>query len=292
MLLKDIIKEGIQTISALYPEGEAREMVLAFLQEEFSTQRHTHIICPDFSLSDQQTSKARKAFERMAAGEPLQYVLGRAWFYGRKFNVSPSVLIPRPETEILCREAIQTLGHGKPSKVIDLCTGSGCIGWTMAAECPQADVVAVDISQDALDVATSQFGEEIENRPAFYRFDVLAAPPSDIFENNSFDLLLSNPPYVMDSEKALMRKNVLEHEPELALFVPDHDPLVFYRAIAVWAGKLLKEGGCVVVEINEALGKETAEIFERAGFGDVKIVKDLSEKERFVRCTRINKLSC
>lgn len=290
MLLRDIIKEGIQTISALYPEGEAREMVLAFLQEEFSTERHTHIVHPDFALSDQQAFLAREAFARMAAGEPLQYVTGKAYFYGRRFNVSSSVLIPRPETELLCRTAIDFLQGKNEAKVIDLCTGSGCIAWTVAAECPQAEVTAVDISHDALKIAKSQLDDETENRPDFLISDVLAGPSYELFEKNSFDLLLSNPPYVMDSEKALMRRNVLEHEPHLALFVSDQDPLLFYRAIAVWAENLLKPGGFAVVEINEALGKETAELFELAGFADVRILKDLSDKDRFVTFTRINQL--
>lgn len=289
MLLKDIIKEGIQTISALYPEGEAREMVLAFLQDEFAVQRHTHIVSPDFSLSDVQAHKAQEAFERMAAGEPLQYLTGKSFFYGREFKVSPAVLIPRPETEILCRTALEALRRAKAEqpKVLDLCTGSGCIAWTIAAECPQAEVVAVDISQDALEVAKSQLSEDTENRPKFHLSDVLATPQSEMFENNSFDLLLSNPPYVMDSEKKQMRINVLEHEPHLALFVPDEEPLIFYRSIARWAQRLLKIGGEAIVEINEALGEETAEVFRMSGFADVLVIKDQSDKDRFISFKRI-----
>ena len=317
MLLSTLIKEGTGTISELYPEREAREMVFAYLESAIGTRRHTHIVEPGYQVSDEAAGRAVEAFRRMASGEPLQYVTGKAWFYGREFNVTPDVLIPRPETEILCRTVIDSAdGVGLPDprlpvgrhplagggmscnptpsaeyglRVLDMCTGSGCIAWTLALEMPGAQVAAVDISEKALAVAAGQdFSEEISRTgaeaPIFMKADVLSCPPESGEGSfaRQFDVIVSNPPYVMDSEKAVMRSNVLEHEPHLALFVPDDDPLLFYRAVAVWAGKLLKSGGLGVVEINEALGEKTADVFIQVGFADVCIVKDLNEKDRFV----------
>ena len=153
---------------------------------------------------------------------------------------------------------------------------------------PGAEVTGVDISDGALAVASGQdFADEMARTgakaPQFLKADVLGEPLADL---GMYDVLVSNPPYVMDSEKALMRSNVLDHEPHLALFVPDDDPLVFYRAVAVWALKLLKPGGRGVVEINEALGEETAEIYRSAGFSHVHIIKDLNDKDRFVAFMR------
>lgn len=288
MLLKDLIIKGTETISSLYPGGEAKEMVYAFLEHHLGTKRHTHIIEPAYEVEEEKALEAIEAFERMASGEPLQYVVGKADFYGRQFRVTPDVLIPRPETELLCRNAVD-FGASIP-KVLDLCTGSGCIAWTLALEMPGTEVVAVDISDGALSVASTQdFSEEIvrtgAHAPKFIKADVLAGPSAAGF-TEQYDILVSNPPYVMDKEKALMRSNVLEHEPHLALFVSDDDPLVFYRAIAEWAHAVLKVGGYCIVEINEALGPETATLYEKAGFTDVQIVKDLSDRDRFVSFRR------
>lgn len=285
MLLKAIISEGREILSALYPEYEAKEMVSAYLEDMFGIARHCHILYPEYRLSDDHTQKALADFRRMASGEPLQYVTGKAHFYGREFHVTPDVLIPRQETELLCQSLIcQNDGR---TNVLDLCTGSGCIAWTLALEMPGAAVTAVDISDGALKVACTQdFVEEMDRtgavRPQFVKADVLQGP-QEAMAGQKFDIIVSNPPYVMDSEKALMRANVLEYEPHLALFVPDEDPLIFYRAVAVWAIELLSKDGVGMVEINEALGKETAELFLQAGFTNVEIVKDLHEKDRFVR---------
>lgn len=286
MFLKDLINKGAETVSTMYPEREAREMVFAFLEHHIGTRRHTHIVEPGYEVSEEDACKAVSAFERMASGEPLQYVTGKADFYGRDFHVTPSVLIPRPETELLCRMALDVAAE-RQIDILDLCTGSGCIAWTVALECPQAEVTAVDISDGALDVAVNQdFTEEMSRTgakaPVFCKADVLAGPEAFCLADRKYDLILSNPPYVMDKEKALMRTNVLEHEPHLALFVSDDDPLVFYRAVAGWASALLAPDGTGIVEINEALGPETAKVFLDAGFSSAEIVKDLSERDRFV----------
>ena len=319
MLLKELINKGLETISVLYPEREAREMVLLYLEDVHAVKRLAHILEPSLEVSDDVAAESLAAFDRMASGEPLQYIIGKAHFYGRDFKVSPAVLIPRPETEILCREVKTRLGaicaevafcHPRlggwshevggghwstwhqaqdngPLRILDLCTGSGCIAWTLALEMPGAEVTAVDISEEALAVASSQdFAEEMARTgaiaPRFIKADVLAGPIEGL---GQFDIIVSNPPYVMDSEKDLMRTNVLDHEPHLALFVPDNDPLLFYRAVAGWADSLLAPGGLGLVEINEALGKETASVYD-AGYTSVEVLCDLSDRHRFVKFTR------
>lgn len=300
MLLKDIIEQGTKMLSVMYPSEEARQTVFAYLEDALGVKRHTHIIEPDYQVTEDKVSDVLTAFERMSSGEPLQYILGRAWFYGRQFRVTPDVLIPRPETEVLVSSVV---GRRRQSvRILDLCTGSGCIAWTLALEIPGANVTAVDISEGALEVAASQdFAEEMDRTgavaPHFVKADVLSDDLPDILYKDAakdvsveahsrrFDLIVSNPPYVMDKEKGLMRANVLEHEPHLALFVPDDDPLVFYRALASHSSQLLAENGVGMVEINEALGEETADIFRAAGFS-AEVVRDLSDKDRFVRFFR------
>ena len=314
MLLKDIIEQGTKMLSVMYPVEEARQTVFAYLEDALSVRRHTHIIEPDYQVPEEKVPDVLTAFERMSSGEPIQYILGKAWFYGRQFHVSSDVLIPRPETEILVssvadglRQSLEWKGGGNMrtrDRILDLCTGSGCIAWTLALENPGAEVTAVDISESALDIASSQdFPEEIHRTgavaPRFVKADVLSDGLPDILYKETvkckpgevdahtcrYDLIVSNPPYVMDKEKALMRANVLDHEPHLALFVPDEDPLLFYRALARHSSRLLAENGVGVVEINEVLGEETADVFRSVGFS-AEVIKDLSDKDRFVRFFR------
>ena len=281
MLLRDLISKGTETISQAFPEREAREMVLMFLQHSIGTSRHTHILEPLYEVSEEASAEALGAFGRMASGEPIQYIIGKAYFYDREFKVTPDVLIPRPETELLVREAVNWARRSgrKSLRILDLCTGSGCIAWSMALELPGSEVTAVDISDGALAVASGQ-KFECDVPPKFIKADVLAGPVEGL---GTFDMILSNPPYVMDSEKALMRRNVLDHEPWLALFVSDDDPLIFYRAVAAWAKQLLKSEGLCLVEINESLGRQTAKVFEDTGFRDVEVLQDLNSRDRFIR---------
>lgn len=288
MLLKDLINIGTETVSQAFPEREAREMVFLYLGQRLGVSRHTHILNPSYTVPEVEVSYARKAFARMAAGEPIQYIIGLAYFYGRDFIVTPDVLIPRPETEILCREVIRWVEAFRrdleSTRIIDLCTGSGCIAWTLAMELPGTEVLAVDISEAALDVAGGQaFDRDGAKAPVFLKADVLAGmlPVPGLF-----DVIVSNPPYVMEKEKSQMRRNVLDHEPHLALFVSDDDPLLFYRAVADSAKALLKTGGLCLVEINEALGPETADVFIVRGFSDVRVMKDLNDRDRFVYAIR------
>ncbi|MBQ7610975.1 MAG: peptide chain release factor N(5)-glutamine methyltransferase [Bacteroidales bacterium] len=310
MLLADFIRQGTEALAALYPEPEARSMMLLLCEERLGVSRHAYLTEPALEVP---AGCLAGDLARLRNGEPVQYILGFADFYGRRFNVSPAVLIPRPETEYLCHtilsgkravpsagtpsvsftetreyalstEGVPTAsesGAAAPVHIIDLCTGSGCIAWTLAAEIPGAEVTGVDISEEALAIARGQ-QVACHRAPSFVQADILADPPASLPEA-SFDLLTANPPYVMNRERAAMRPNVLEHEPALALFVPDEDPLVFYRAVARWARTLLRPGGWGYAEINALLGPETAAVFRDAGFSGVSLLQDLGGASRFVR---------
>ncbi len=319
MLLSQFIRESTSALGALYGPREAAGIVSRLCGELLGVSSYAHIVEPGLEVSAEALPVLQGAMERLCGGEPLQYVTGVQEFCGRRFKVRPGVLIPRPETEELVATAAERLRGG--GGVLDLCTGSGCIAWSLALDCPEAKVTGVDISDEALAVAREQFSAEgasgtdgpvaardhvngrgpqaersgrdersegpsvpeapsAEKRPTFVKQDVLQVPES--FEGAPFDVITANPPYIRESEKALMHANVLEFEPSLALFVPDSDPLVFYHAIALWAVRFLAPGGFGIVEINEALGAECAALFENAGLANVKIQRDFRQKERFV----------
>ena len=276
MLLSDFIRQSRESLSDLYPPEESSSIVSRLCEERLGVKSYTHIIEPLTEVPGKMYSGLADDLRRLSEGEPLQYVLGYTEFRGHRFNVNPSVLIPRPETERLVEMAGQFIA-GRKVDVLDLCTGSGCIAWSVAIENAGASVMAVDISEEALQTATSQSLEEGRS-PEFVRMDILDVPE----QFKEVDLILSNPPYIRDSEKALMRSNVLDYEPHIALFIPDSDPLLFYRAIAVWAERFLKAGGMGIVEINDALPDETAGIFLGKGFRNVTAVRDFYGKARFV----------
>lgn len=288
MLLTHFLRLGVAALRPLYPEAEARSLVQLLCHERLGTENYTHIVDPQFQVDAAREQSLCEDLERMAAGEPIQYILGKAQFYGRDFRVNPAVLIPRPETEQLAREAVRIAKSAAPVRVLDLCTGSGNLAWTLALEVPGTQVVGVDISEEALEVAQNQdFAQQCKSSgasaPTFIQADILQDPPVDL---PPFDLVLSNPPYVLESEKAQMRPNVLDWEPALALFVPDADPLLFYRAVARWSARLLAPGGSGLVEINETLGEATREVFAREGFLSVETYVDFSDKNRFIFFSR------
>lgn len=296
MLLAEFVKAGTKALESLYPQKEARSIALMLCEEVLGTENYTHIVEPEFKIDDKKLPELEAAMERLKKMEPVQYVLGHTEFYGRTFKVSPAVLIPRPETELLCRDAIK-LGmrvyrmrspYGKnaePVRILDLCTGSGCIAWTMALSIPGSRVTAVDISDAALEVAAGQdFASELKSKetfkPEFIKADVLDSEQE--IELGPFDMVLSNPPYIMESEKEDMRRNVLEYEPESALFVPDDDPLLFYRAIARWSQRFMSSDGVGLSEVNETLARQTETVFKAAGYAHTEIVRDLSDKNRYI----------
>ena len=296
MLLADFIKKGVAALEPLYPTAEAHSIVLMLCESLIGTKSYTHIVEPRYDIDKKAEQPLAEAMLRLQAGEPIQYVIGRTDFCGHSFKVNRNVLIPRPETELLVREAIKIAGriqrmripYGKsaePVRVLDLCTGSGNIAWSVALGVPGARVVGVDISDTALDVAISQnFSADLKSTgalaPTFVAADVLDTEQE--FNYGSFDLVLSNPPYIMEKERALLRKNVVDYEPASALFVPDDDPLLFYRAVARWSERFLSPEGKGLTEINEVLPKETVAVFRDYGFGEIDVVKDFFDKNRFV----------
>ena len=289
MLLADFIRNGIARLEPLYPSPEARGLVLMLCEERLGVRSYTHIIEPQTPVPADREADLLQDLERLCQGEPIQYVLGVTEFCGRRFAVGPGVLIPRPETELLVAEGVRTLQEmdlPRAPRVLDLCTGSGCIAWSIALDVRDAEVLGVDLSETALGYARSQFPLHFSaaGAPVFLQADVLNTEQD--FPYGPFDLIVSNPPYVRESERAQMRRNVLQYEPEMALFVPDDDPLRFYRAVARWAQRVLRSGGVGIVEINEALGPETAALFRSAGLNNVQIHRDFFEKERFIRFTR------
>ena len=280
MLLSAFLRRGVTALLPLYPEPEARNILSLLCSEILGTESYTHIVEPAFKVEPGKEALLEDSLERLVTGEPVQYVLGKAWFCGREFRVGPGVLIPRPETEMLCAEAAAFVAGLPNPRILDLCTGSGNIAWTLALSVEGARVIAVDKSAEALAVARSQPFHPAD-MPEFVSSDILL-PPSSQWE--PFDLVVSNPPYVLESEKAAMRQNVLSYEPASALFVPDEDPLVFCRAVARWARSLLRPSGALMVEINESLGLSVKGLFEGYGFRNVLIVKDFFGKDRFVKC--------
>lgn len=214
--------------------------------------------------------------------KPIQYILGEAVFYGRIFKVNSSVLIPRPETELLIYEILRNVKNrnGDTHRMLDIGTGSGCIAITLALKIQQAIVHATDISKEAINIAT-QNSEELGGSVKFHEHNIL----EDEVSFGPFDLIVSNPPYISEEEKVEMKKNVLEHEPHLALFAPAEDPLAFYKAIASKSKKALSPGGSVWVEINEHFGNEVADILKDCGYHAIRIIKDLDYKDRIVTAT-------
>lgn len=220
---------------------------------------------------------------RLLAHEPVQYVLGTAHFAGMDLEVSPATLIPRPETEELAQLIAQEQRGRAGLTVLDVGTGSGCLALAVAQALRPARTLAVDISEAALAVArrnAARYAPDVE----FQQLDILAATPT--IAPGTLDVLVSNPPYVRASERTQMRENVLAWEPATALFVPDADPLLFYKRLAELATVLLRPGGAVYLEINEALGTETAALFPAAAFAAVRVVEDFFGRVRFVRASR------
>ena len=274
-------------LAAVYPASEAQSIAAVVAEHllGFSPlQRRMQATAPVPAAVLAQLPAVQA---RLLAHEPVQYVLGTAHFAGLELEVTPATLIPRPETEELV-QLIARAHAGRPGRpgqrVLDVGTGSGCLAIALARELPQAQVLAVDISAGALAVAGRNAAHYAPG-VRLAQVDILAGLPAGV-EPASLDILVSNPPYVRESERALMRENVLAWEPATALFVPDHDPLLFYRRLAVVGEALLRPGGGIWLEINEALGAETAALFGREAFEQVAVVDDFLGRPRFVRAVR------
>lgn len=260
-----------------YPEGEVKAFTRLLLEKVAGWSltdllTHDHLV-----LSEEQTTCIKKAVERLKEHEPIQYILGETEFNGMRFWVDNRVLIPRPETEELIEWITEVCQHPNPS-ILDIGTGSGCIAIALANKFRQATVTGFDISLDALHAAHEN--AELNNvLIGFFHVNILKI----VHWEDSFDVIVSNPPYVLNSERAMMEENVLAHEPEIALFVTDDDPLIFYRHIGQFALQHLKKEGQLFLEINQALGKETVRLLKEIGFKTVELRKDLSGKNRMIR---------
>lgn len=230
----------------------------------------------DIVLSSKKEQELEDILQRLSRFEPLQYIEGRTLFLGREFWVAPGVLIPRPETEELVELMLKEIPAD--ARILDVGTGSGCIAISLAKELPDALVTAWDVSPEALSVARAN-ARKLQADVRFVECDVLACQVDEV---GLYDVIVSNPPYVTETEKADMEPNVLQWEPSLALFVPDDDPLRFYRRIAVLGRDMLADGGRLYFEINRAYGREMVEMLRTMGYVRVRVEKDLSQNDRFV----------
>lgn|SRR5690606_11449292 len=277
MLVRQLFKEYHRRLQLLYSPQEA-ESLSFWLLEHFLGIRRMDI------LQDKQmepTSALEEAIAQLEKGYPIQYITGYAPFYGREFHVNPSVLIPRNETEELVHLIIAE-NREKGMHVLDIGTGSGCIPITLALEMDDPVITAVDVSEAALGVAKQNADQHEKAIVNFIHCNVL----KEELPVNRLDIIVSNPPYVRESEKVYMHANVLDHEPHLALFVSEDDPLVFYRVIASKGRSALKAGGKLYFEINEALGAEVEALLVSLGYNDIVLRKDLNDKDRMVRAVR------
>ncbi len=264
----------IRRLSAVYPGSEARAMAGIVFDHFAGVRRHEILL--DQDRPPVETTRIGNAVEELLLHKPVQYVTGRAWFCGLEFEVNEHTLIPRPETEELVRW-IAGLPHRDRPAVLDIGTGSGCIAVALATLLPGASVTGADISPEALRTArrnAEKNGAKVSFLPLDILFEELPA---------RYDLIVSNPPYVLESEKTAIRDNVLKYEPHTALFVPDRDPLLFYRVIAEKAPDRLHAGGKLFFEINERCGEGVARILERSGYSGIEVRKDLFEKDRMIK---------
>ena len=278
-----------QSLTPLYDAGEAQAIVRTVLDVEYGMTL-TDIICGKVNeLSSDEERNLEEIIARLQNGEPVQYVLGEADFAGRTFHVEPGVLIPRPETAELCQwieEEVSSLKADERKQILDICTGSGCIAITLGLNIPNSEVTGWDISEDALRIAQGNV-EMLKARKVRIEYqDALMLPKAAEAESSlskGWNIIVSNPPYICEKEKADMEKNVLEHEPSIALFVPDEKPLKFYRAIAEYASSALKSEGALYFEINPIYEKETREMLEGLGFKDIETKEDAFGKKRMMK---------
>ena len=291
----------IEKLSEKFPKREAEQLMRILLEDLFGIDLKRQLMDPNLCIDERQHYLLSEAVRRLLEGEPVQYVTGMARFGDLLIKVSPAVLIPRPETEELvqkistglqreatslpchscegtCESKESMGGDSKPLRIWDIGTGSGCIAIALAKQFPDAEVIAFDVSDEALQVA-KQNAESNGVEVTFVHDDVMN-PTSDYF-NQPVDLVVSNPPYVCDSERAAMEANVLDWEPGTALFVPDDDPLRFYRQILALAKKQLNPDGQIWFEINERMGKEMLLLCREMGFSEAEVLEDYVGKQRF-----------
>lgn len=267
-------------MSGYYTQSEVSALTRIIAFEMLGVPQMTFFLKDEVTLTDEQEALLYNTINRLQEYEPIQYIQGYSYFCGLRFKVTPATLIPRPETSELV-EWIASEYSGKIVNILDIGTGSGCIAISLAHKLPESKVTAWDISAEALTVATENSrnnGTEV----TFEHVDILSYEP----KSAHFDIIVSNPPYIKENEKSAMHNNVLDWEPHTALFVPDSDPLLFYRTIAKKGLTLLKSGGTLYFEINRAHGAETVEMLADYGYTGIELHKDFADNDRMIKATR------
>ncbi len=282
MILRELVREIAAALSGIYPGGEARTVAREVVCHVTGHTLTSLLVSEGEEITAREEEEVRYLVARLAEHEPLQYVIGRAWFCGRRFAVREGVLIPRPETEELVVWIVERESARSGPRMLDIGTGSGCIAVSLALTVAGAEVDATDISPAALAVAEGN-ARSLGAAVNFMQSDILTA---EVPERPMYDVVVSNPPYVMERERGEMERNVLDYEPDTALFVPDEDPLLFYRAVAAYARGALAVGGALYFEMNGMLGEETARMVSSMGFADVEIRCDMEGKQRMLRAVR------
>ena len=268
-----------QFLCCRYDEGEARAVARYLLEVGYGLSM-SDILCGGVEQLPQEELKEK--MQRLADGEPVQYIVGTAEFCGRRFHVAPGVLIPRPETAELCQWIIEETRGGLP--ILDIGTGSGCIAITLALDIPHAEVEAWDISLEALTIAHKN-ANTLNANVTFKEKDINKCSIAPVLAEHKVSVIVSNPPYIVPSESSAMSETVLNHEPDIALFTPEDDPLKFYRAISDYAKTALLPQGKLYFEINPLFVQQLEALLKEQGFGDITFKNDQYGKQRFVRAT-------
>lgn len=272
-----------EQISPVYPEPEAGAIAQLVLEHVLGLSRVQLSLQQQDIVAAEQEKQIEEAIERLKQHEPVQYVLGEAHFYGLDLVVDKRVLIPRPETEELVDRVVKQFSQQKELRILDICTGSGCIPLALAANLNTSKVYGLEVSDGALEVARTN-AEKLKLPVTWIQQDIFE--PVKAVAPESLDIITSNPPYVLEIEKAQMRDNVLKHEPHLALFVPDQDPLKYYHRIADVSLELLRKGGKLYFEINEQYGQEVADMLTYKGYTQAIVIQDLFGKDRVVEAVK------
>lgn len=286
------------SLESIYPTNEAVIMADMLLEHFTSFSKGDRLMNKEADLTQEQEVAIHKGVERLLKHEPIQYIMNKCWFYGMELFVDPSVLIPRPETEELVAwiiNDVRSAGYNVFSrgtadadetdllKILDVGTGSGCIALALKKAMPQAEVWGCDLSEEALNVARRN-GSALDIRVDFQGLNFLDQLQQK--QLPTVNILVSNPPYIPIRDKDLMNKNVVEHEPHTALFVPDEDPLIFYRALAKFASSRLHENGSIYMEIHEDLGNDVVRLFSDEGYNKIELRKDMQQKNRMVKVSK------
>lgn len=282
MKIKQYRTQFIDALSSLYGEDEAESFFYLILEEKQQLKRINLALHPELLFSEEEVSSWNVILEQLKLEIPVQYLLGKTSFYGLDFEVNAAVLIPRPETEELVDWIISNtlkFEQSKNIKILDIGTGSGCIAISLAKNIPNATVFALDVSEKALAIAQKNAVLN-EVNITFLHQSILETEDLE----QEFDIIVSNPPYVRNLEKQEIKKNVLEHEPHLALFVEDNDALIFYRKIAELAQKNLSASGQLYFEINQYLGKEMIDLLTEMNFTAIELRKDIYGNDRMISC--------